>query len=72
MGNPLIINQDDDSIVTVRETDDVTIITSPSGVGAGRRYRGVINYDGGHANTHYGDLMHLDGGGAADGGRYSI
>lgn len=72
MGTPLVINQEDDSIVTVRETDDVTIITSPCGLGVGRRFRGVINYDGGHAATHYGDLMNLDGGGAADGGRYSI
>ena len=72
MGTPLVINQEDDSIVTVRETDDVTIITSPGGVGVGRRYRGVINYDGGHANTRYGDRIHLDGERAADGSRYSI
>jgi hypothetical protein len=72
MGNPLIIHEEDDSVVTVREVDDVTIITSPGGAGDGRQYRGIINYDGGHAGTHYGDLIHLDGGGAADGSRYSI
>lgn len=72
MGNPTVIHEEDDSIVTVREADDVTIITSPGGAGVGRLYRGIINYDGGHAGTHYGDLMHLDGGGAADGSRYSI
>ena len=72
MGNPFIIREEDDSVVTVREADDVTIITSPGGAGAGRQYRGIINYDGGHANTHYGDLIPLDGGGAADGSRYSI
>jgi len=72
MDNPFIIHEEDDSVVTVCEADDVTIITSPGGAGAGRQYRGIINYDGGHANTHYGDLIHLDGGGAADGSRYSI
>ena len=72
MGNPLVINEEDDSVVTVRETDDVTIITSPGGAGAGRQFRDIINYDGGHAGTHYGALIHLDGGGAADGSRYSI
>jgi len=35
-------------------------------------FRGLINYDGGHAGTDYGDLIHLDGGGAADGRRYPI
>jgi hypothetical protein len=34
--------------------------------------RGIVNYDGGRAGTHYGDLPVLDGGGAADGGRNSI
>jgi hypothetical protein len=72
MGNPLIIHEEDDSVVTVREADDVTIITSPGGAGAGRQFRDIVNYDGGHANTHYGDLISLDGGGAADGSRYSI
>lgn len=73
MTNPLVIEYPDESVVTVRDEDEMTIITGPGGVGGtGRQFRGVINYDGGHAGTHYGDLIHLDGGGAADGSRYTI
>jgi hypothetical protein len=36
------------------------------------RNRGIVNYDGGRAGTHYGDLAVIDGGGAADGRRNSI
>jgi len=33
----------------------------------GREYfRGIVNYDGGFPDTHYGDLMSLDGGGVTN------
>ena len=59
-------------IIQAVEPASVVIEAIGSGGSGGNYFRGIINYDGGFADTLYGDLAHLDGGGAADGRRYSI
>jgi hypothetical protein len=59
--------------VVIQAENPVSRIIAASGSGGNwNNFRGIINYDGGRAGTHYGDLPVLDGGGAADGGRNPI
>jgi len=59
-------------IIVRGETPVSRIIASLGGGGNWNLFRAILNFDGGRAGEHYGDLPVLDGGGAADGGRNSI
>lgn len=59
-------------VVIQAETPVSRVIASSGSGGNWNLFREILNFDGGCAGTHYGDLPVLDGGGAADGGRNSI
>jgi hypothetical protein len=62
------------STVVEVETPVSTAVVATGGGGIrANYYRGIVNYDGGHADTIYPDgAEHLDGGGAADGSRNPV
>ena len=74
MNNPTVIIAEEPAIQIVSVEEPVSVVVEATGGGTviPNYFRGIINYDGGHAGTHYGDLAHLDGGGAADGRRNPI
>lgn len=72
MGDPVVIQNDDDSVIIITpdeepypvpvEEPESTVISIETG-GSDLYAREIINYDGGHPDTLYGDLPHLNGGG---------
>jgi hypothetical protein len=72
MGIPVIIENDDDSVVIITPDDEPypvpveepesTVISIEGGT-TDLYVNEIINYDGGHPDTLYGDLPHLSGGG---------
>ena len=74
MSNPTVIIAEEPTIQIVPVEEPVSIVIEATGSGTVRPnfFREIINYDGGHAETLYGDSAHLDGGGAADGRRNPI
>ena len=68
MSEPVIIENEDESIVIIADQGSPIIITGigGSGSGSGPLYRGLLNYDGGHPDTNYGDQISLNGGGVSD------
>lgn len=83
MSRTVIIATEDEVVVVLGSEDETNVIqgtalraevvqATGSGTLYGNFFRGIINYDGGRAGTDYGDLIHLDGGEAPDGSRYSI
>ena len=74
MNNPTVIIAEEPAIQIISVAEPVSVVIEATGSGTvmPNYFRGVINYDGGYAGSHYGDLAHLDGGGAADGRRNPI
>ena len=63
MQNPLVIENDDESMVIITAENHATIVSIEGNAMNNPYAHEIINYDGGHADTKYGDLPHLDGGG---------